>query len=92
MARPGGIRLYHNHYGAWLGNNCGIAILDMADHTVPLTYTGRDYYIVDRLSVVQGWLAFPSEIAPEFTIHTRGFAQAWVYRGDELAKQGFSFR
>jgi hypothetical protein len=88
--QPEGIRLYHNHYGAWLGNRDAIAIFNMADHAVPLTYTSRDYYIVDRLSVVQGWLAFPEGIEPAFA--ARGFGQAWVYRGDVLAKQGFSFR
>jgi hypothetical protein len=90
--QPGGVRLYHNHYGAWLGNRHGIAIFDMSDHTVPLTYTGRDYYIVDRLSVVQGWLAFPDGIDSAFAVAARGFTQAWVYKGDVLAKQGFSFR
>jgi hypothetical protein len=85
------IRLYHNFYGAWLGDRGGISVLDMADHTVPLSYTGRDYYIVDRLSVVQDWLAFPDAINPRFTIGARGFAQAWVFRGDDLAGVRFVF-
>jgi len=85
------IRLYHNFYGAWIGNQGNISVLDMADHTVPLSYTGRDYYIVDRLSVVQDWLAFPGGITPRFTIGARGFAQAWVFRGDDLAMVRFAF-
>jgi hypothetical protein len=85
------IRLYHNFYGAWLGDRGGISVLDMADHSVPLSYTGRDYYIVDRLSVVQDWLAFPDKITPRFTIGARGFAQAWVFRGDDLARVRFTF-
>jgi hypothetical protein len=90
--RPEGIRLYHNHYGAWLGEKRGVTVLDMADHSTALSYTGRDYYIVDRLSVVQDWLTFPGAIEPDFTIAARGYIQAWVYRGNDLAKKGFTFR
>ncbi|MBN1128127.1 MAG: hypothetical protein JXA71_04040 [Chitinispirillaceae bacterium] len=85
------LNLYHNFYGAWLGDHHGIRVIDMSDRSARLKYTDSDYYIVDRLSVVQDWLAFPEGIEPEFTIAARGFVHAWVFRGDRLAAGRMEF-
>nr|CAI78697.1 hypothetical protein [uncultured Gammaproteobacteria bacterium] len=61
-----------------------------AVHDDTLSYTSRDFYIINR----QGLLYqkdIPETINPLFTIGFRGFTQAWVYRGDQLAATGFTF-
>ncbi|SEG80228.1 hypothetical protein SAMN04488115_11616 [Bosea lathyri] len=49
------------------------------------------YYVMNRQLLVGGLLsAFPS-IEPDFVIQYRGFAMAWVYRGDRLKSSGYHF-
>ncbi|CAO3440077.1 hypothetical protein [Azospirillum argentinense] len=50
-----------------------------------------DHYVINRQSVVGGILrAFPP-VAPEFEVRYRGFAMAWVFRGDRLRAAGYRF-
>jgi hypothetical protein len=49
------------------------------------------YYVMNRQLFAGGLLAtFPS-IAPDFVVRYRGFAMAWVFRGDRLKTAGYRF-
>lgn len=61
-------------------------------------YKNTDYFVLTRIGLYNALgfgnlrtMLVPKEVVPVFTIKVRGFIIAWVYRGDELKKQGFSF-
>jgi hypothetical protein len=43
------------------------------------------------MGIAQLDIGFPKEIEPFDKISFRGFIQAWVFRGSDLKKHGFSF-
>jgi hypothetical protein len=49
------------------------------------------YYVVNRQLIVGGLLKTFPAITPDFVIRYRGFAIAWVYRGDRLKSSGYRF-
>jgi hypothetical protein len=51
----------------------------------------QNYYVVNRQAVVGGLLSALPEQTPEFAVRYRGFAIAWVYRGDRLKASGYRF-
>ena len=54
-------------------------------------YTNNDYYIFSRNGVsCYPYIPFPSGVKPLFTVADRGFVKAWVFRGNDLAAQGFA--
>ena len=65
------------HYTKWLES----------DSHPPLTK--RDYYLFSRLALMQRRLIFPS-IEPVHVVSHRGYAIAWLYRGDQLKAAGYS--
>ena len=50
----------------------------------------KSFYIVDRLYLIQDVYNIP-QIEPDFTIAYRGYALAWIFRGDRLAASGYTF-
>ncbi|KFC66793.1 hypothetical protein FG93_04273 [Bosea sp. LC85] len=50
-----------------------------------------DYYIVNRLYLIQNFFAVPP-IEPDYRVSFRGYDLAWIYRGDRLGAAGYSFR
>jgi len=78
------VRLHCSYYGDWLLRRSPIEILSL-DSPRNLRLSDRDYYLFNRSSVLMGdW--FPVGAEPLFTISFRGFTQAWVFRGDRLAR------
>ncbi|MGH2354195.1 MAG: hypothetical protein ACRDJN_21530, partial [Chloroflexota bacterium] len=92
------INLYYGYPGRWLDNTSGVNVLSMGKGLRTLTpppsefrYTEQDYYVVNRASVLQDYWRFPYRVQPEFVLEFRGYAQAWVFRGDRLRAAGFQF-
>jgi hypothetical protein len=54
-------------------------------------YTDHDYYVLNRSSIVQANWEFPTKVPPEFAIEFRGYAEAWVFRGDRLLAANVRF-
>lgn len=83
-------RVYYHYYGQWISHGPSMRLIDVTEPGSQLAYTENDYYVFNRLSVTQGWLPFPRDIEPLMTVSFRGFVQAWIYRGDQLRRAGFS--
>ncbi|UFS73428.1 hypothetical protein LPB73_15890 [Tardiphaga sp. 37S4] len=49
------------------------------------------YYVINRQLVAGGLLQTLPEISPDFVVGYRGFAMAWVFRGDRLKSAGYRF-
>lgn len=49
------------------------------------------YYVMNRQLIAGGLLAGFPAIAPDFVVRYRGFAMAWVFRGDRLKDAGYQF-
>jgi len=82
------IHIYYNYPGQWIDSKI--------QHIRPITtselrYSKLDYYILNRLGLVQNSTKFPHSIEPLFTIEHRGFVHAWIFRGDQLKKGNFRF-
>jgi hypothetical protein len=86
-----GVTIYSNYMGEWLlrKNNARIVPLDTIDR---IGYSRNDFYVLNRMGIAQSSLNFPEHVTPYETISFRGFVQAWVFRGSDLAEQGFRFR
>ncbi|UZE48096.1 hypothetical protein ONR75_25130 [Rhodopseudomonas sp. P2A-2r] len=61
-------------------------------------FTGDDwpagpnaYYVINRQLIAGGLLATLPAIPPDFVVGYRGFAMAWVFRGDRLKNAGYRF-
>ena len=87
------VRLYTAYPGIWLDpgriSPRRIAIIGNGDR---LTYTANDYFIVNRAAVTQAWVRLPEGVAPYCQVAFGNYIQAYVYRGDALAKAGFRFQ
>lgn len=84
----GDLTLHMMSSGLWPGRHA-IKVLPL-DPTRVLD-SKRDYYIVNRLYLIQNFFAVPP-IEPDYRISFRGYDMAWIYRGDRLAAAGYSFR
>lgn len=82
------ITLIYFYPGAYFGND-RVAIVQNT-HAAP-RYTESEYFVVSKLSVVEGLSKFPSEVPAEFALGGLGQPYAWVYRGDRLRQAGFAF-
>lgn len=49
------------------------------------------YYVINRQLLAGGLIAAFPTIEPDFTLGYRGFAMAWVFRGDRLINAGYRF-
>jgi len=79
--------LVHFYPGAYFGSD-RVAIVRGA-HAAQ--YIESEYFVVSKLSVVEGLSKFPAGVDAEFTIGGLGQPYAWVYRGDRLRQAGFVF-
>lgn len=84
-----GVNIYHNGWGAWLYQKNSALILKI-DTCANLRYTKNDYYIFIRGSTIQSYFSFPQNVPVYDIVSYRGFVTAWVFRGDELKKHGFT--
>lgn len=85
------VRIYHNYSGEWLCRKNKARLIFMDSPADGYRYTGNDFYVLNRMGVTLSPEPFPAPVKPLFTISFRGFATAWVFRGTDLAAQGFSF-
>lgn len=85
-----GIVFYSNYMGSCLYNKTK-AVFCPIDSVSNFRYTDNDYYILNRMGIAQLNIGFPEGIEPFDKICFRGFIQAWVFRGSDLKKHGFSF-
>jgi hypothetical protein len=91
--RPRTITLYHNFPAALIRPPASVSASAMADGfgQREFRYTNNDYYIFSRNGVsCYPYIPFPSGVKPLFTVADRGFVKAWVFRGNDLAAQGFA--
>ncbi len=86
-----GVQIYHNYMGEWLYRKNDAVLLGL-DTCKVLGYTENDFYIMNRMGITQSPLSFPENVPPYDVISFRGFVTAWVFRGDDLKKHGFTFR
>ena len=82
------LRLHLTYSGEWLG--AGALQVDN-DYRNPGFCSTADYFIFNRTSIIQGWVALPT-IAPDFVVSARGYPMAWIYRGDRLGEDGYCKR
>jgi hypothetical protein len=85
------VRLYHNYYGEWLYRKNEAMLMYMDSLLTDYRYSENDFYILNRMGVTSSPQPFPDKIPPFFTISFRGFVEAWVFRGSDLAANGFRF-
>ena len=87
------ITLYYFYPGQWLNENKRISVAPALGRLakIGLSYTKADYYVMNRSAVVQESAPFPDNVKPVFVIGFRGYAQAWVFRGDQLDAAGCRF-
>ncbi len=85
------IRLYGVFPGQWLNPSPSIEVR-LVEFTPPenLSYTSADYYVIPR--VATAFQPFPAGIEPVWVIAPRGYAYAWVFRGDDLRRAGVVYR
>lgn len=84
----GDLTLHMMSSGSWPGRHA-IKVLPLDPSKV--LDSKRDYYIVNRLYLIQNFFAVPP-IEPDYRVSFRGYDMAWIYRGDRLAAAGYSFR
>ncbi|HEX2956184.1 MAG TPA: hypothetical protein VHO70_05115 [Chitinispirillaceae bacterium] len=88
------IRLYHNFPSALIRPPANVTTSAMPEGhgKLPYRYSDHDFYILSRNGVsTYSYIAFPQNVHPLFTIENRGFIKAWVFRGSDLYRNGFSF-
>ncbi len=51
-----------------------------------------DYYVINRQAITGGLLRDFPAIQPEFDVRYRGYAMAWVFRGDRLRAADYRFQ
>ena len=100
------IRIFNDYGGTWLGTNDNkpswqIFNLVTQGFGVPSTiqangYSENDYFVITRIGLYNPFgnpreRMVPPEIKPDFLIKSGRLITAWVYRGDELNRNGFSF-
>jgi len=61
------------------------------DKDTSLTYDANSFFVVNRASLLIGDHTLPGDANPILTLKYRGYAQAWVFAGDDLANANFSF-
>lgn len=84
----GDLTLHMMSSGLWPGRHA-IKVLPLDPSRV--LDSKRDYYIVNRLYLIQNFFAVPP-IEPDYRVSFRSYDMAWIYRGDRLAAAGYSFR
>ena len=85
------LRILHNYPGGWIRPPKGVELIFM-DHTFSdYTYGPCDYYVLTRKGVTFSPHGFPETSRPLFTLSERGLVKAWVFRGSDLAGDGFTF-
>ncbi len=82
------VTLYALHPGLWLPGPRAIRIVTFDKVGDDPPFDARSYYIVNRLYLIQKVHPVP-HIAADFTVRYRGYALAWVFRGDRLAQAGY---
>jgi hypothetical protein len=86
------VRIYHNYFGEWLfrKNKASLLLMDTLE-SKDYRYSGNDFYILNRMAISISELPFPETTTPVFSVSYRGFTEAWVFRGSDLAKNNFHF-
>ncbi len=84
------IQLYGVFPGQWLNPAPSIDVR-MVEFTTPQerTYTASDYYVIPRVATT--FQPFPEGVEPVMVIAPRGYAYAWVFRGDDLRRAGVTY-
>lgn len=85
------IRLYGVFPGQWLNPSPHIEVrLVEFTPAEELSYTAADYYVIPRVATT--FQPFPAGIEPVLVIAPRGYAYAWVFRGDDLRRIGVTYQ
>lgn len=84
------IRLYGVFPGQWLNPSPAIDVRMVEFTTLQeRTYTASDYYVIPRIATT--FQPFPANVKPVLVIAPRGYAYAWVFRGDDLRRAGIAY-
>jgi hypothetical protein len=78
-----------NFQADWLTPNNYIAVKHGLNSA--MSYTANDYFIINRLGLIYRWGKYFENVQPLHSIKFRGYTEAWIYRGDQLARAGCTF-
>jgi hypothetical protein len=86
----GEITLYAMNSGLWLPGPSKIHLDSFTNVNDAPPLDSKSFYIVDRLYLIQDVFNIPN-IDADLAIEYRGYALAWIFRGDRLAASGYTF-
>lgn len=85
-----GAQVYHLYYGRWLPERPRVFVIhDWANVAGHEPLGDNDFYMFGRTKIVQGIPQPKSK--PIATLAFRGYEMAWMYRGSDLAREGYRF-
>ena len=84
------ITLYAMNSGLWLPGPSKIHLDSFTNVKDAPPLDSKSFYIMDRLYLIQDVFNIPN-IDADLAVEYRGYALAWIFRGDRLAASGYNF-